>query len=123
MPPSTPGPSSPGTPRRAARPAPMPRNSSSWRLRSSSAATSVPTAVRALGSGLKVTAPDTVPFALWSAARRLNDYEDALWETAVGLGDVDTTCAIVGGIVGASVGREGIPPEWLASREALPPLP
>ena len=28
-------------------------------------------------------------------------------------GDADTTGAIVGGIVGASVGREGIPEEWL----------
>jgi len=28
-------------------------------------------------------------------------------------GDADTTGAIIGGIVGASVGREGIPEEWL----------
>jgi hypothetical protein len=28
-------------------------------------------------------------------------------------GDADSTGAIVGGIVGASVGREGIPEEWL----------
>lgn len=27
--------------------------------------------------------------------------------------DTDTTAAIVGGIVGAAVGRNGIPPEWL----------
>ena len=35
-------------------------------------------------------------------------------------GDVDTTCAIVGGIVGARVGIEGIPSDWLARREPLP---
>lgn len=81
---------------------------------------SVPTAVNALGNGLKITAPDTVPFALWCAARRLHDFEDALWETAEGLGDVDTTCAMVGGIVAPAVGFAGIPPDWIASREPLP---
>ena len=28
-------------------------------------------------------------------------------------GDADTTAAIVGGIVGAAVGEQGIPPEWI----------
>jgi hypothetical protein len=28
-------------------------------------------------------------------------------------GDTDTTAAIVGGIVGASVGKDGIPADWL----------
>ncbi|MEK7467482.1 MAG: ADP-ribosylglycohydrolase family protein [Planctomycetota bacterium] len=83
---------------------------------------SVPTAVNALGNGMSITAPDTVPFALWNASRRIDDFEDALWETATGMGDVDTTCAIVGGIVGAAVGRAGIPAEWLAARESLPPI-
>jgi ADP-ribosylglycohydrolase len=35
-------------------------------------------------------------------------------------GDADTTSAIVGGIVAAHTGRDGIPPEWLAAREPLP---
>jgi ADP-ribosylglycohydrolase len=35
------------------------------------------------------------------------------------LGDRDTTCAIVGGIVALSAGRESIPPAWLAARESL----
>lgn len=71
-----------------------------------------------LGTGLKVSAQDTVPFCLWSAAHHLDDYEVALWWTAQGMGDVDTTCAIVGGIVALSVGT--VPVEWLSRREPLP---
>ena len=44
---------------------------------------------------------------------------EALWHTVAGLGDRDTTCAIVGGIVGARVGVEGIPIEWRDKRESL----
>ena len=81
---------------------------------------SVNTAVAKLGNGSAVTAPDTVPFALWCAARHLSSYEEALWATVSGLGDRDTTCAIVGGIVVMYVGVEGIPPEWLGHREQIP---
>jgi hypothetical protein len=35
---------------------------------------------------------------------------------------MDTTCAIVGGIVAARVGLDGEPGEWLNAREPLPPL-
>ena len=76
-----------------------------------------------LGSGSAISAQDTVPYALWCAGRALGDYEAALWLTASGLGDLDTTCAIVGGIVAAYAGRAAIPPEWLASREPLPDWP
>ncbi len=76
-------------------------------------------AARILGSGFLVTAPDTVPFALWCAIRHLNDYREALFATLEGDGDCDTNCAIVGGIVALRVGREGIPAEWLSSREPL----
>lgn len=73
-----------------------------------------------LGNGSEVTAPDTVPFAIWCAARHCWDYRTALWATASALGDVDTTCAIVGGIVALSSGMQSIPPEWISTREALP---
>jgi ADP-ribosylglycohydrolase len=76
--------------------------------------------VHALGNGSDVTAQDTVAFTVWCAAHFLKNYEDAMWYTVSGLGDRDTTCAIVGGIVACHVGREGIPSEWLASREPLP---
>ena len=82
--------------------------------------TTVEAAVAALGNGAKVSARDTVPFCLWAAAHHLNDYQDALWTTVSGLGDRDTTCAIVGGIVAMSAGFESIPKSWLESREPIP---
>ena len=72
-----------------------------------------------LGNGSRVTAPDTVPFALWCAARHLDQFEEALWATVSGLGDRDTTCAIVGGVVALAVGPSGLPPAWVAAREPL----
>jgi ADP-ribosylglycohydrolase len=75
-----------------------------------------------IGNGTRATAPDTVPFALWSAARSLHSYEDALWETVNGGGDIDTNCAIVGGIVATHTGAQAIPREWLGRREPLSPL-
>jgi ADP-ribosylglycohydrolase len=77
----------------------------------------------ALGNGRNVSAQDTVPFAIWCAARHLDDYAAAFWLTASGLGDVDTTCAIVGGIVASYTGVDGIPAGWLAAREPLPAWP
>lgn len=72
-----------------------------------------------LGNGSKVSAMDTVPFALWCAGNWLDNYEEAFWQTASAGGDVDTTCAIVGGIV-ACFDREGIPAAWISHREKLP---
>jgi ADP-ribosylglycohydrolase len=57
---------------------------------------------------------------LWCAAQRLRDYESALWLTVAALGDRDTTCAMVGGIVACHTGAAGLPAEWLAHREPLP---
>lgn len=82
--------------------------------------TTIEKAVFALGNGAKVSAQDTVPFCLWVAAHHLSSYEDALWTTVSGLGDRDTTCAIVGGIVAMSAGIESIPQSWLKSREPIP---
>lgn len=73
-----------------------------------------------LGNGERISCQDTVPFCLWSAAHYLDDYEEALWATVSALGDRDTTCAIVGGIVVMYTGVEGIPPDWRAAREPLP---
>ncbi len=76
-------------------------------------------AIYNLGNGGKVTSPDTVPFTLWCAARHLDDYAAAIWTTISGGGDVDTNCAIVGGIVALSAGRDSIPSVWLRAREPL----
>jgi ADP-ribosylglycohydrolase len=75
-----------------------------------------------IGNGTRGSAQDTVPFALWSAARSLDSYEGALWETIGGGGDLDTNCAIVGGIVAMRAGARSIPAEWLARREPLSSL-
>jgi ADP-ribosylglycohydrolase len=77
----------------------------------------VRTAVAALGNGSLVISSDTVPLSLWCAARHMTSYEDALWTTVSALGDRDTTCAIVGGIVVLATGR--VPETWLAAREEL----
>ena len=77
-------------------------------------------AAASLGNGRYISAPDTVPFCLWIAAKHLDDFETAFWDTACVGGDIDTTCAIVGGIVASRVGLAGIPAAWLKRCEALP---
>lgn len=74
-------------------------------------------AASVLGTGGQLAAFDTVPFCLWVVANHGFDYELALWTTVAGLGDMDTTCAIVGGIVALAA---EIPPAWLDRREPLP---
>jgi len=73
-----------------------------------------------IGNGYKITAQDTVPYALWCVAQHMDNFDDALWLTASGLGDVDTNCAIVGGIVSLYVGEAGIAHYWHEKRESLP---
>ncbi|PWU19046.1 MAG: crystallin J1 [Verrucomicrobia bacterium] len=72
---------------------------------------------KALGRGDLVTAPDTVPFCVWIAAHYLDNYPDALAAAICVGGDCDTNAAIVGGIVAAGVGRDGIPQSWLECKE------
>ena len=86
-----------------------------------------------LGTGSNVTSHDTVPFALWIAARHLDSYEEALWTATAHPGlelgsnalsifaiDRDTVGAIVGGVVACAVGADGIPVLWRAAAERLP---
>jgi ADP-ribosylglycohydrolase len=86
-----------------------------------------------LGTGSNITSQDTVPFAVWVAARHADSYEDALWTATAHPGlelaanpmtlfaiDRDTVGAIVGGIVACATGLAGIPLLW---REACEPLP
>ncbi|KLI97432.1 ADP-ribosylglycohydrolase family protein [Streptomyces sp. KE1] len=76
------------------------------------------TVAAVLGCGRRSTAHDTVPFALWSAARGLDDYEATFWRTAQAGGDIDTTCAIVGGILAAA--GTAPPAAWTEQTEPLP---
>jgi ADP-ribosylglycohydrolase len=73
-----------------------------------------------VGCGLQISAQDTVPYAIWCAARHLDNLEEALWATASAGGDVDTTCAIAGGIVAARTGTRAVPAHWLQACEPLP---
>ncbi len=83
---------------------------------------SVAEAAYDLGNGSRVTAQDTV----WVAATFLDDYEAAITTCVEAGGDVDTTAAIVGGIVAAYTGigdrprSRGVPLEWISQREPLP---
>ncbi|MEU9976820.1 ADP-ribosylglycohydrolase family protein [Streptomyces sp. NPDC051014] len=84
--------------------------------------TSVRHAAEVLGSGYRMSGPDTVPYALWCAARHLDDLHEGLWSTVAGRGDIDTTCAIAGGVIAARTGVAALPPAWHAAREPLPPV-
>lgn len=86
--------------------------------------------VQKVGNGSKVTALDTVPFAVWQAFQTLSNYYvcdrnfvnersfsralDNILEVG---GDTDTVGAIVGGIVGNQVAPST---EWLERTERLP---
>ncbi|MBO2447057.1 ADP-ribosylglycohydrolase family protein [Actinomadura barringtoniae] len=73
-----------------------------------------------LGNGRKVSAQDTVPFTIWAAVKHLDDFEAAIWATAQAGGDVDTTCAIVGGMVAAGMEPHALPRWWNRKCEDLP---
>lgn len=72
-----------------------------------------------VGSGYDISAQDTVPFCLWMTAAHWADYKEAMWVAARVGGDIDTTCAIIGGLIALNVGREGIPADWFHFRERL----
>jgi ADP-ribosylglycohydrolase len=82
--------------------------------------TTVQAAALILGNGRPVHAQLTVPFALWAAGKFLTNYETAIRKTASARGDVDTNCAIVGGIVILYTGMNTVPQTWLNRREPLP---
>lgn len=65
-------------------------------------------------SGISGYIVSTVEAALAMVARHPDDLRQAILETIALGGDTDTVAAIVGGIVGARVGRAGIPDDWLA---------
>lgn len=71
-----------------------------------------------LGSGYAISAQDTVPFVLWCVAQHPDNYEEALWLTVSGLGDRDTTCAMVGGLV-VNSSSASIPTQWQVNSEPI----
>ena len=57
----------------------------------------------------------TVPVVLHAWLRHPRDFRAAIMGVIACGGDTDTTCAITGSIVGAGVGRAGLPEDWLAN--------
>lgn len=67
------------------------------------------------GHGVKGYIYHTVPAVLHTWFRHRKNYKEGLLEIIKAGGDTDTTGAILGGIIGAGAGKEGIPKEWLGN--------
>lgn len=57
----------------------------------------------------------TVPVVLHAWYRHPRNFRTAVLDVVHCGGDTDTTGAILGGIIGAGVGKAGIPPDWLGA--------
>jgi ADP-ribosylglycohydrolase len=66
-----------------------------------------------LGRGVSGYVNHSVPVAIHAWLRNQGDIRRGIVDVIRCGGDTDTTGAIVGGIVGSSVGKAGIPAEWL----------
>ncbi len=62
----------------------------------------------------------TAPVTLFCWMRYQTDFRQAVEEVILLGGDTDTTGAIVGGLMGATLGTEAIPSEWLAGLAEWP---
>lgn len=62
----------------------------------------------------------TVPVVIHAVLRYQDDYHRAIIEVVKCGGDTDTTAAIVGAIIGSSVGEAGIPRDWLNGLKEWP---
>ena len=61
-----------------------------------------------------------MPLCTWLVCQHPDDFLEAMWATVSALGDRDTTCAIVGGVLACRVGQGGIPAFMRNAREPLP---
>ncbi len=62
----------------------------------------------------------TMPIVIHVWLRNQEDYQSAILDIIRCGGDTDTTAAIVGGIIGARVGKQGIPQPWLENLWEFP---
>lgn len=67
--------------------------------------------------GTSSLASESGPFAVATMLRHQQDFRGGILEAINAGGDTDTNASIVGAMIGAQVGIEGIPPEWI---EAVP---
>lgn len=65
-----------------------------------------------LGRGVSGYVYHTVPVVLHAWLTHQDDYASGIIDIVRCGGDTDTTAAILGGIIGARVGKTGIPAEW-----------
>ncbi|RTQ45387.1 crystallin J1 [Hymenobacter gummosus] len=79
----------------------------------------VATAAAVLGNGSRLLAQDTVPFALWVIAHRLDNFAAALWTAVAALGDRDTIGAIVGSVVSLRADAATVPADWQQAVESV----
>jgi ADP-ribosylglycohydrolase len=68
-----------------------------------------------LSKGVSGYVYHSVPVALHSWMSNQGDFQKAILETIRCGGDTDTVAAIVGGIIGAGAGPQGIPEEWMVN--------
>lgn len=66
-----------------------------------------------LSRGVSGFVNHTVPVVIQAWLRFPREFENAVQSVIRCGGDADTTAALVGGIVGAAVGREGISERWI----------
>ncbi|EDN68790.1 ADP-ribosylation/Crystallin J1 [Beggiatoa sp. PS] len=62
----------------------------------------------------------TLPMVIHLWLKNQENYQSAILDVIRCGGDTDTVAAIVGGIIGARVGEQGIPPLWLANLWEFP---
>lgn len=62
----------------------------------------------------------TLPVVVQIVLRHNDNYEQAITEAIACGGDTDTVAAIIGGIVGANVGKAGIPNDWVEKLKDWP---
>ena len=67
------------------------------------------------GNGVSGFAPNTVAVALYAWLRHRGQFDTAIRSVIECGGDTDTVAAITGGICGAEVGENGIPPAWISA--------
>ncbi|TSC82785.1 MAG: ADP-ribosylglycohydrolase [Parcubacteria group bacterium Gr01-1014_20] len=63
--------------------------------------------------GCGFTSLETAPFTLGTFMRHPTDFRAGILEAVNAGGDADTNAAIVGNLIGANLGIEGIPPTWI----------
>ncbi|MCL1469259.1 ADP-ribosylglycohydrolase family protein [Argonema antarcticum] len=62
----------------------------------------------------------TVPVVIHAWLTHQQDYQNAILDVIHCGGDTDTTAAILGGIIGANVGKNGIPEVWMDGLQSWP---